>query len=144
MHQFEHYWLFATFCFVVACWLLRLILREHITLQGSLWLLSSLVILVVLAVVPDLTVSVARAMGFALPSNFFFALAIGALALLHVRTLVTLSRTELRSITLTQEIGLLREQLDRLSRTGPGQGQAPDEDSAARPEDGGGAFRASP
>ena len=65
---------------------------------------------------PDLTTSIAHAMGFALPSNFFFAIAIGALALLHVHTLVTLSRTEVRSIALTQELGLLREKLDRIAR----------------------------
>jgi hypothetical protein len=67
-------------------------------------------------VVPNLTSSIAHAMGFTLPSNFFFAIATGALALLHVHTLVTLSRTELRSITLTQELGLLREKLDRVAQ----------------------------
>jgi hypothetical protein len=115
MYQFERYWLFAAFCLIVATLLLRLILRERITLQSSLGLLATLVALVIQAVFPDLTASVARLMGFALPSNFFFTLAIGALLMLHVGTLVTLSRTELRSITLTQELALLREKLDRLS-----------------------------
>ena len=116
MQQAEQYWIFAAFCCVVATLLLRLVLRERITLQSSLWVFFSLAALVVLAVVPDLTTSIAHAMGFALPSNFFFAIAIGALALLHVHTLVTLSRTEVRSIVLTQELGLLREKLDRIAR----------------------------
>lgn len=116
MQQTEQYWLFAAFCCVVATLLLRLVLRKRITIQSSLWVFFSLAALVVLAVVPDLTSSIAHAMGFALPSNFFFAIATGALALLHVHTLVTLSRTELRSITLTQELGLLREKLDRIAR----------------------------
>jgi hypothetical protein len=116
MQQTEQYWLFAAFCCVVATLLLRLVLRKRITIQSSLWVFFSLAALVVLAVVPNLTSSIAHAMGFTLPSNFFFAIATGALALLHVHTLVTLSRTELRSITLTQELGLLREKLDRVAR----------------------------
>jgi hypothetical protein len=116
MQQAEQYWLFAAFCCVVATLLLRLVLRERITIQSSLWVFFSLAALVVLAVVPDLTTRLAHAMGFALPSNFFFAIATGALALLHVHTLVTLSRTEARSITLTQELGILREKLDRIDK----------------------------
>jgi len=113
MQQFEQYWIFAAFCLVITTALLRLVLRDRITLQSSLWLFLLLVGLLVLAVAPNLTAIVAHAMGFVLPSNFFFALAVSALLLLHVHTLVTLSRTELRSITLTQEIALLREQLER-------------------------------
>jgi hypothetical protein len=115
MQQAEQYWLFAAFCLVVGSLLLRLVLRERITIQSSLWVFATLTGLVVLAVIPDLTTTVAHAMGFTLPSNFFFAIATGALALLHVHTLVTLSRTENRSIALTQELGLLREKLDRLA-----------------------------
>jgi hypothetical protein len=119
MQQAEQYWLFAAFCFVVATLLLRLVLRERITIQSSIWVFLSLIALVVLAVAPNLTTSIAHAMGFTLPSNFFFAIATGALALLHVHTLVTLSRTELRSITLTQELGILREKLDRIADDQP-------------------------
>jgi hypothetical protein len=113
MQQFEQYWLFAVFCVVVGVVLVRLVLREHITLQSSLWFFSFLGVAAVLAVAPDLTVAAARVMGFTLPSNFFFALGIGGLALLHVHTLVMLSRAELRSIALTQELALLREQVER-------------------------------
>jgi hypothetical protein len=115
MQQAEQYWLFAAFCLVVGSLLLRLVLRERITIQSSLWVFATLTGLVILAVVPDLTTTLAHAMGFTLPSNFFFAIATGALALLHVHTLVTLSRTEVRSIALTQELGLMRERLDRIA-----------------------------
>lgn len=115
MHKFEQYWLFAAFCCVLIGLLLRLVLRERITLQSSLWLFFLLLGLFVLAIFPNLTATLAQAMGFVLPSNFFFALAVSALLLAHVHTLVILSRTELRSITLTQEIGLLKERLDHLS-----------------------------
>lgn len=116
MQQFERYWLFAAFCCLVAALLLRLVLRERVTLQSSLWLFFLLVGLLVLAVAPGLTANVAAMMGFALPSNFFFALAVSALLLLHVHALVTLSRTELRSITLTQELALLRERMEQSGR----------------------------
>jgi hypothetical protein len=139
MQQAEQYWLFAAFCFVVAILLLRLVLRERITIQSSIWVFLTLVALVVLAVVPNLTSSIAHAMGFTLPSNFFFAIATGALALLHVHTLVTLSRTELRSITLTQELGILREKLDRISGDGsrvqPGGDHPQPARAADRPHD---------
>jgi len=127
MQQAEQYWLFAAFCCVVATLLLRLVLRERITIQSSLWVFFSLAALVVLAVVPNLTTRLAHAMGFTLPSNFFFALATGALALIHVHTLVTLSRTEARSITLTQELGILREKLDQIesARARPAPGATP-------------------
>jgi hypothetical protein len=121
MQEFEQYWLFAAFCCVVIGLLLRLVLRERITLQSSLWLFFLLLGLFVLAVFPGLTATLAHAMGFVLPSNFFFALAVSALLLAHVHTLVILSRTELRSITLTQEIALLRERIDRLPLEGSGQ-----------------------
>lgn len=114
MHKFEQYWLFAAFCCVVIGLLLRLVLRERITLQSSLWLFVLLLGLFVLAVFPNLTATLANAMGFVLPSNFFFALAVSALLLAHVHTLVILSRTELRSTTLTQEIALLKERIERL------------------------------
>jgi hypothetical protein len=139
MQQAEQYWLFAAFCFVVATLLLRLVLRERITIQSSIWVFLTLIALVVLAVVPNLTTSIAHAMGFTLPSNFFFAIATGALALLHVHTLVTLSRTELRSITLTQELGILREKLDRIAgdeaRTQPVGGQPAPARAADLPHD---------
>jgi hypothetical protein len=114
MQQFEQYWLFAAFCLVVTTLLLRLVLRDRVTLQSSLWLFFLLLGLLVLAVVPNLAARVAYSMGFVLPSNFFFALGISALLLLHVHALVTLSRTELRSITLTQELAILRERVERM------------------------------
>lgn len=114
MEQFERYWLFAAFCLLVTTLLLRLVLRDRVTLQSSLWLFFLLVGLLVLAVAPEFAAQLARSMGFALPSNFFFALAVSALLLLHVHSLVTISRSELRSITLIQEIAILRERLERM------------------------------
>ncbi len=113
--MFERYWLFAAFCFIAVVILVRLVLRERVTLQASLSLLLLLGLMSFVALFPNVASRLAQTMGFTLASNFFFAAGIGALMLLHVHSLVTLSRVELRSITLTQELAILREKLDQLS-----------------------------
>jgi hypothetical protein len=73
-------------------------------------------VLGLMAVFPYQTAVLARRLGFTLMSNFLFCTAIAALAILHLRSLVTVSRIQLRSITLTQELAILQEKLDRLER----------------------------
>lgn len=107
-------WIFGAVCVVIAFVLLRLVLRERITLQGSMSFLAFLVLLGAMALFPDATGQVAAALGFSSLANFFFCTAIAALAILHLRALVTLSRVQLRSITLVQELAILRERLDRV------------------------------
>jgi hypothetical protein len=107
-------WIFATVCVVIALVLARLLLRERIALQGSMSYLAFLVAVGSIAAFPETSGRIAHWLGFSVMSNFFFCVAIAALAILHLRTLVTLSRIHLRSITLTQEVALLREQLDRV------------------------------
>jgi hypothetical protein len=109
----EDYWMFALACLVIALVLLRLLFRERITLQGSMSYLAFLVVLGSMAVFPDTTNRIAHRLGFTLMSNFFFCTAIAALAILHLRALVMLSRVHLRSIALTQELAILQEKLDR-------------------------------
>lgn len=106
-------WIFAGVCFVIAIVLLRLILRERITLQGSMSYLLFLIVIGGMAVFPDTSGRVAHALGFGTLANFFFCTAIAALAILHLRALVTLSRIHLRSIALTQELAILQEKLER-------------------------------
>lgn len=113
MQPFERYWLFAVFCLVIGLLTLRLILRERITLQGSLSLLGFLLAMGGVALFPGVTSALAQRMGFTLPSNFFFAVSIAILAVLYLGSQVTISRIELRTVALTQELGLLREQLER-------------------------------
>ena len=108
-------WIFGAVCVVIAFVLLRLVMRERLTLQGSMSYLAFLVLLGGMALFPDLTGRVAHALGFSSLANFFFCTAIAALAVLHLRALVTLSRIQLRSITLVQELALLREKLERIS-----------------------------
>ena len=117
------YWLFAALCGGLALFILRLISRERVTLQGSLAYLTLLAGLVVAALFPGLDAWIASAMGFSLVSNWFFALSIAGLSFLHLAALVQLSRVELRSIALTQQVGLLQERLDRMSSHAPAQAQ---------------------
>lgn len=108
-------WVFAAVCLAIALVLARLVLRERITLQGSMSFLVSLAVLGGMVVFPDATGWVAHALGFSTLANFFFCTAIAALIILHLRALMTLSRVQLRSIALTQELAILQEKLDRLA-----------------------------
>ena len=109
------YWLFAAFCLCVTLVMFRLILRERMLLQGSLSFFFVLGLLIFAALFPDVTNALSMAMGFSLTSNFFFAIGIGGLGVVHLTTLAALARYEQRSTTLTQELALLREQVERLS-----------------------------
>jgi hypothetical protein len=112
---FERYWIFAACCVAVIGFLVRLLLRERVSLQHSLAFLVFMLGVLVVAVFPSLTVRLGRMMGFDLPSNFFFAVLIGVLVLLHVGTIIALSRLEARTIVLTQELGLIHEQMSKLT-----------------------------
>jgi hypothetical protein len=112
----DDYLVFAIACLAIALVMLRLLFRERITLQGSMSYLAFLAILGLMAIFPNQTIIIAQKLGFTLMSNFLFCTAIAALALLHLRSLVTLSKIQLRSVTLTQELALLQEKLDRLEQ----------------------------
>jgi hypothetical protein len=109
-------WIFGLVCVVIAVVLLRLILRERISLQGSMSYLGFCVVVGFMALFPDVTGRVAHALGFWDMSNFFFCTAIALLAILHLRALVTLSKVHLRSIALAQEMAILQEKLERSQR----------------------------
>ena len=115
----DEYMFLALACLVIALVMVRLLLRERVTLQGSMSFLAFLMLLGAMAVFSNTTSRIAHALGFTLMSNFFFCTAIAALAILHLRALVMLSRVHLRSIALTQELALLQERLDRVARDEP-------------------------
>lgn len=113
MMGFRRYWLFAALCVVLAVFMFRLVIKERVTLQASLSFLLVLLLTAGVAVFPEVATWMAFQLGFTLASNFFFAAGIGALAFLHLASLVHLSRVQLRSVTLTQELALVQEKLDR-------------------------------
>jgi hypothetical protein len=109
----ENYWRFAIACAVLILLLVRYVFRERITLQASLAFLLLTVTMAVVAVVPGALTATAQALGFTLISNFLFAITIGTLVVAHVSALVSISRLEVRSVALMQELAILREELDR-------------------------------
>lgn len=113
---FERYWLFAVICLGIALVLVRLVTRERLTLQASLSFLLLLGAFGCAALFPGLTAWFAKQLGFALPSNFFFAATICGLVALHLFALMSLSRVELRSVALTQELAILEERLSQLDK----------------------------
>lgn len=119
-------WVFAAVCLLIALVLVRLVVRERIMLQGAMSYLAFLFGIGGMALFPDVTGRIAHALGFSTLANFFFCAAIAALAILHLRTLIMLSRVHLRSVALTQELALLNERLEA-------QKAAPAVDSAEGP-----------
>lgn len=113
MIGFRRYWLFAALCVALALFMFRMVIKERVTLQASLSFLLVLLLTAGVAMFPELATWAAIQMGFTLASNFFLAVAIGALAFLHLASLVHLSRVQLRSVTLTQELALVQEKLER-------------------------------
>jgi hypothetical protein len=111
--MFEQYWVFALICMVVALVILRLILRERLMLQGSMSYLAVLAIFGLMGLFPGFTRQLATAVGFTLVSNFLFTVALGLLALLHLRALVTISKISMLAVRLTQELAILTERLER-------------------------------
>jgi hypothetical protein len=109
-------WVFAAVCLVIAIVLLRLVLRERITLQGSMSYLAFVLVIGAMALFPEQAGAIAHSLGFSTLANFFFCTCIAALAILHLRALVTLSRVHLRTIALTQELAILQEKLERSQR----------------------------
>jgi hypothetical protein len=126
---FERYWLFALCCAVVLAFVIRLVLRERLALQHSLAFLALMTLILGFAVFPSFSAHVATVMGFTLQSNFFFAVLIGVLILLHLSSILTISKLEARTVTLTQELGLIHEQLSRSAR----ESAADVKDATARP-----------
>jgi hypothetical protein len=116
----ERYWPFAIVCALQLAFLVRLLLRERITLQASISYLSFLGVFLAAAILPAPTARLARLMGFKVPSNFLFCMAIMALALLHLRALITIARLETRTVHLTQDLALLEERFEHLAASRAG------------------------
>ena len=113
------YWPFVLLCGALLVSVVRLVLRERITLQMSISYLTFLGLFSLVALVPDQAARLAHAMGFTLLSNFLFCLGLIALAVLHLRSLNALSRLEMRTIHLVQNLAILEERLGRQSQPDP-------------------------
>jgi hypothetical protein len=114
--EIDRYWPFAVLCGILLLVVVRLLVRERIALQGSISFISVLVLFLIAALLPEATGRLAQVMGFKVLSNFLFCLALIALALLHLRALITMSRVETRTVQLTQDLALLEEKLERATK----------------------------
>jgi hypothetical protein len=113
------YWPFGLVCLAFAAAIIYLLLRRRVTLQASLTYMLLVFAIGVAAIFSPASMWIARHLGFEVLSNFFFAMSIGALSLLHLVALTAQSRQELRSIALTQELAILTEKLERLEGRAP-------------------------
>jgi hypothetical protein len=113
----QQYWPFVILCALLLVSLVRLLLRERVALQTSISFLTFLGLFTVAAIIPNQAARLAHAMGFTLLSNFLFCAAIIALVLLHLRALIALSRLEVRTIQLIQDLAILQERLARQTET---------------------------
>lgn len=114
------YWPFAAFSALVLGIVLRLLMRERVGLQGTLSYMLFLGVFGLAALLPKQASELAHAMGFAVLANFLFSLALIALTLLHLQSLVSLYRAERRTIQLIQELALLEERVGRHEKGGNG------------------------
>lgn len=76
-----------------------------------LWLLAG-VILALLIVFPKILQSVAKFLGFESPMNGLFVIAIGFMVILMISITSIVSRQSKKIVTLTQEVGILRKELE--------------------------------
>lgn len=97
---------------LIVSMLLRRQLREK---YATLWLLVG-VVLLVLALFPEVLSSLARALGVAIPSNLFFALAIVLLVGVALHLSWELSRAEDEIRRVAEDVAILRADLEEIAR----------------------------
>lgn len=112
----QRYALFAVVCAGYGATILWLVFRRRLSLQSSLLYLALMGGLGISVALAHYVPSIVSALGFALPSNLLFSVAIATLGLLHLVALLDVSRLEERSTTLVQEVALLKEQVERLEK----------------------------
>ncbi len=96
--------------FLSAISMLRKIRKEKVQIQYSIfWILFS-ILLVILAVFPDLLIRLARSLGMGSPANLVFLIIIFLLLLKSFNLTVEISALEVRLKELTQRIALKEEE----------------------------------
>lgn len=111
------YWIFGIVCLAYASVVVWLLFHRRLSLQSSLAYLLLVGGLGLGSLLLAWNPRLVATLGFELPSNLIFAASIGALSLLHLFALMSMSKLESRSVTLVQELALLQEQLNRLRQS---------------------------
>ena len=107
-------------------------LREK---YAALWLVVGLGSLV-LAVFPGLLTAVSRPLGFAVPANLLFLLAVAVLTAICMHLSLETGRLESETQRLAEEVALLRLDLSRLRDRDPQQSAQPGQDRVIDLRDG--------
>lgn len=109
------YFLALATCVVVAVVLLMLMRTRRIKEKyAAVWLVLAVAVCVI-GLFPETVSSIASLVGVATASNLLFASALAVLFGVCIQLSVELSSTEEKARTLTEEIALLRLDLDRLA-----------------------------
>ena len=86
-----------------------LVLRGRLNVRFSgLWLMVGLLV-AVLAVAPELLTRLSRFLGFSIPSNFLFFIAVVFLSLLSLQVSMSITSLDKKVQRLAEEIAILRE-----------------------------------
>lgn len=93
-----------------------LLLRGRIPEKYSLvWYLFSILILLV-AILPNIFVDISKILGFEVMSNLVIAIVIGLLLLLNMVLTVMIAGQKKKSILLIQELSLLKKQMEDIKK----------------------------
>lgn len=99
-------------CVLLFCLVLRLIAKDRLLLRYSLLWFALVVVSFVCAIFPDGVYSLARAFGFANPSNFIFFIGLFCLLAIVLSLSVIASNQSVKIKKLTQRIALIEHQID--------------------------------
>lgn len=118
------YGLALTTCVVMVLFLFILLRTRRIKEKYAAIWLALIVAVCLVGLFPSTVAAMARAVGIATPSNLLFAAALAVLFCVSIHLSVELSTIEEETRTLTEEVAMLRLDLDRLAA-------APDDPEAA-------------
>lgn len=106
------------FCILLAIFVVRLVVKKRLRLKYSLMWLSLSLLALLCAIFPEPVFGLAHILGFAVPSNMVFFLAIFFLLALCLSLTVIVSWQARDIRQLIQEIAVINNQLEKMERGG--------------------------
>ncbi|AIQ76759.1 MULTISPECIES: DUF2304 domain-containing protein [Paenibacillus] len=104
----------SVLCFVL---LINMIRKYRIELKYSMLWLCIMLIVLVLSIFPSSFETIAGLMGIEIPVNALFLLSIFGVTLILFSLTIVISRSTIKVKELSQEIGLLKYEVEELKRT---------------------------
>ncbi|ASA24429.1 DUF2304 domain-containing protein [Paenibacillus donghaensis] len=101
---------------VCFCLLINMIRKYHIELKYSMMWLCVMFIVVILSIFPKSFETIATHMGIELPVNALFLISIFGISIILFSLTIVISRTTIKLKELSQEIGLLKHEMEELKR----------------------------